>query len=505
MLPLNVFLNGMSFFTFGVQRSLPASSPPLRPVVVHATYQFADEPAYSYGKRQRFREHGLWKIDSASYYEGRYLQASRLGACLGSRGAGVCFSDCVLFCLPACLPACLAQVVDWESVSASLARDFQQSLSAESPQAAEALFRCRNSSDFRFPADPAMGCFHPGHTIVDLDDKEAVKDYRARLGSGEWRAEEAEAWFWYRVNFLRLLSFFLSRRSQSTHDSRPRRAASARAEHAAHGFTERVCHCKAGRQVCGASQGWLLLFFPLPFRLDCALCLSPWLPAELSSSLRCGVCALAFGGSRPTAFWWARRTTSAPRTTAPWTTTSCLGGCRRTRTTTRARAKTRAKTRPRARCCSSFESRSSWTTSSSGWASSRKRVGVWRWTRRSSRPRGSSSREVLGAEEVRECCWWWWWFLHRWNVCVCVSLSLEADVAVDMQHGITGVLHALDSLPSARVFSISAQDLLDLGDCGYSDPHQASRQRAAFDRSIDRSIDRSFVRSFVRPRPRRAY
>lgn len=189
MLPLNVFLNGMSFFTFGVQRSLPASSPPLRPVVVHATYQFADEPAYSYGKRQRFREHGMWKIDPPSYYQGRYLQARQRQR--REMGASIWSSVFFLLLLDSAINEgssflwLVSQVVEWESVIASLAHDFQQSLFAESPQAAEALFQCQSTSDFRFPLDPAMGCFHPGHSIVDLDDKSAVKQYWARLESGK--------------------------------------------------------------------------------------------------------------------------------------------------------------------------------------------------------------------------------------------------------------------------------------------------------------------------------
>ena len=33
------------------------------PMAVHATYQFGDMPDYPFGKRQRFRDWGMWLVD----------------------------------------------------------------------------------------------------------------------------------------------------------------------------------------------------------------------------------------------------------------------------------------------------------------------------------------------------------------------------------------------------------------------------------------------------------
>ena len=34
------------------------------PMAVHATYQFGDMPDYPFGKRQRFRDWGMWLVDA---------------------------------------------------------------------------------------------------------------------------------------------------------------------------------------------------------------------------------------------------------------------------------------------------------------------------------------------------------------------------------------------------------------------------------------------------------
>ena len=47
--------------TFFIQQ---LQSPTARwPLAVHATYQFGDQPDYPFGKRQRFRDWGMWLVD----------------------------------------------------------------------------------------------------------------------------------------------------------------------------------------------------------------------------------------------------------------------------------------------------------------------------------------------------------------------------------------------------------------------------------------------------------
>ena len=46
------------------------------PMAVHATYQFGDQPDYPFGKRQRFRDWGMWHVDRPDEMVGgdaRYL------------------------------------------------------------------------------------------------------------------------------------------------------------------------------------------------------------------------------------------------------------------------------------------------------------------------------------------------------------------------------------------------------------------------------------------------
>ena len=78
VLPLDRFLNGHTFFVQHVH-TLPGAKPPIS---VHMTYQFAEGSSFSYGKRQRLREAGLWFVDQDSYYTGKYLVVSAAGATL---------------------------------------------------------------------------------------------------------------------------------------------------------------------------------------------------------------------------------------------------------------------------------------------------------------------------------------------------------------------------------------------------------------------------------------
>ena len=71
-LPQQRFCNGHVFFI----NRLPSRFG-LRPIAVHATYQFADEKTYSFGKRHRLRQAQGWNIDTPEYYaEGRFLTIS---------------------------------------------------------------------------------------------------------------------------------------------------------------------------------------------------------------------------------------------------------------------------------------------------------------------------------------------------------------------------------------------------------------------------------------------
>lgn len=67
--PLTRFCNGHVFFVnrlperFGFQTA-----------AVHATYQFADEKTYSFGKRHRLRQAQLWHMDDDDYFsKGKFL------------------------------------------------------------------------------------------------------------------------------------------------------------------------------------------------------------------------------------------------------------------------------------------------------------------------------------------------------------------------------------------------------------------------------------------------
>jgi hypothetical protein len=69
VLPMMRFCNGHVFFV----NRLPARFG-LRAAAVHATYQYADERQYSYGKRHRLRQAGGWNIDTADYFaKGQFM------------------------------------------------------------------------------------------------------------------------------------------------------------------------------------------------------------------------------------------------------------------------------------------------------------------------------------------------------------------------------------------------------------------------------------------------
>lgn len=67
--PMNRVLNGHAFFVQRIQENPGAP----KPFAVHWTYQFADEPAFSYGKRHRARQAQFWNIDAPEYYSGNFL------------------------------------------------------------------------------------------------------------------------------------------------------------------------------------------------------------------------------------------------------------------------------------------------------------------------------------------------------------------------------------------------------------------------------------------------
>ena len=69
VLPMQRFCNGHVFFI----NRLPWRFG-LRPVAVHATYQYADEKVYSYGKRHRLRQAQGWHMDPEEYFtQGDFL------------------------------------------------------------------------------------------------------------------------------------------------------------------------------------------------------------------------------------------------------------------------------------------------------------------------------------------------------------------------------------------------------------------------------------------------
>merc|ERR1719506_3334609 len=60
VLPVDTFMGGHTYFSQRLHERHGAAAP----LVVHATFQFS----HSHGKRQRFREDGLWLDDPDAYY-----------------------------------------------------------------------------------------------------------------------------------------------------------------------------------------------------------------------------------------------------------------------------------------------------------------------------------------------------------------------------------------------------------------------------------------------------
>ena len=56
--PITEVANGHTFFVQQLQ-TLTARWP----MAVHATFQYGDMPDYAFGKRQRFRDWGMWLVD----------------------------------------------------------------------------------------------------------------------------------------------------------------------------------------------------------------------------------------------------------------------------------------------------------------------------------------------------------------------------------------------------------------------------------------------------------
>ena len=57
------FASGHTYFTQSLQDRLGFA-----PVAVHTTFQFGDTPEFTWGKRNRLRERGLWLVDDDTYY-----------------------------------------------------------------------------------------------------------------------------------------------------------------------------------------------------------------------------------------------------------------------------------------------------------------------------------------------------------------------------------------------------------------------------------------------------
>ena len=75
-LPTWLFMNGHTFF---VQQYQNFFTDDTRPFSVHPTYQYGDVPKFAFGKRQRMREFGVWKVDPDSYFtEGNFLVVNNL-------------------------------------------------------------------------------------------------------------------------------------------------------------------------------------------------------------------------------------------------------------------------------------------------------------------------------------------------------------------------------------------------------------------------------------------
>ena len=66
--PLDFIANGHTYF---VQRTFERTG--ITPLAIHATYQYGDTSTYAYGKRERFRQTGLWLVDPPQHEAEKYL------------------------------------------------------------------------------------------------------------------------------------------------------------------------------------------------------------------------------------------------------------------------------------------------------------------------------------------------------------------------------------------------------------------------------------------------
>eukprot|EP00756_Hemistasia_phaeocysticola_P001511 Hpha_TRINITY_DN11063_c0_g2::TRINITY_DN11063_c0_g2_i1::g.92856::m.92856/K20784/XEG113; arabinosyltransferase len=76
VLPVWLFTNGHTYFVQTHHRRRGAE----QPFSVHLTYQYGDAGRYAYGKRERMRQHGLWRVDSPDFYNGKYISIAPEGA-----------------------------------------------------------------------------------------------------------------------------------------------------------------------------------------------------------------------------------------------------------------------------------------------------------------------------------------------------------------------------------------------------------------------------------------
>ena len=69
-----LFANGHTYFVQQVHRH------GREPYSVHLTYQYGDHASFAFGKRQRLRQAGLWAMEEADYYAGKFLVLADEGA-----------------------------------------------------------------------------------------------------------------------------------------------------------------------------------------------------------------------------------------------------------------------------------------------------------------------------------------------------------------------------------------------------------------------------------------
>ena len=69
-----LFANGHTYFVQQVHRH------GREPYSVHLTYQYGDHASFAFGKRQRLRQAGLWAMEQAEYYDGKFVVLADEGA-----------------------------------------------------------------------------------------------------------------------------------------------------------------------------------------------------------------------------------------------------------------------------------------------------------------------------------------------------------------------------------------------------------------------------------------